>query len=356
MEIKRKKTRQVSVGKVKVGGNSPISVQSMCDTKTHDAKATISQIHSLEEVGCEIIRVAVPDMEAAKALKEIKENINIPLVADIHFDYRLALESAKYVDKIRINPGNIGDKEKTKMVVNDCKERGLPIRIGVNSGSVEQDLLEKYGHPTPEAMVESAMKHVKILEDLDFQDTMISVKASNVPGTIDAYTILSERVDYPLHVGVTEAGTEFQGAIKSSVGIGYLLANGIGDTIRVSLTGDVAKEVEAGYGILKSLNLRTRGVNITSCPTCGRTQINLVALAKKVEELTKGIKEPVHIAVMGCIVNGIGEGKEADIGIAGGKNQGVIFKKGEIIRKCEESELLDAFMEELDRLLEERKK
>ncbi len=355
MKIKRRKTREIKIGKVKIGGNNPIAVQSMCDTKTTDTKKTIEQIHELEDAGCEIIRVAVPDMEAAKALKEIKENISIPLVADIHFDYRLALESAKNVDKIRINPGNIGDMKKVEVVVEECKNRGLPIRIGVNSGSVELPLIDKYGGPTPEAMVESALNHVKILEDLDFYDTAISVKASNVINTIDAYSLLSEKVDYPLHLGVTEAGTEFKGSIKSALGIGYLLAKGIGDTIRVSLTGNVIKEVEAGYEILKNLGLRTRGVNITSCPTCGRTEIDLVGLTKKVEELTKNIKEPLNIAVMGCIVNGVGEGKEADIGIAGGKGMGIIFKEGKIIKQCKEEELLEEFMKELNKMLKERK-
>jgi len=351
--IERKKTREVKIGKIKIGGNNPVAVQSMTCTKTADVKATVKQILELEDAECEIVRCTANNLEAAKALGEIKKEINIPLVADIHFDYLCALEAAKHVDKIRINPGNIGSKEKTLAVINACKDRGIPIRIGVNAGSIEPKLLQKYGHPTAEAMVESALGHVKILEEEDFTDIVISLKASDVPRTVKAYELMSKERNYPLHLGITEAGTSWAGAIKSGVGIGILLNEGIGDTIRVSLTtNDLVEEVKAGYEILKALKLRDVGREFTSCPTCGRTEIDLVGLAKRIEKATENIKEPIHIAVMGCVVNGPGEAREADIGIAGGKNAGVIFRKGKVVKTCKESELFDEFMKELRKLLE----
>jgi (E)-4-hydroxy-3-methylbut-2-enyl-diphosphate synthase len=356
--IARKKTRAVKVGSVTIGGGAPISVQSMCCTDTRNPEATVKQIRGLEEAGCEIIRVAVPDMDAAKALGAIKRGISIPLVADIHFDYRLALEAAKQgVDKLRINPGNIGSVEKTKLVVKEAEDRGLPIRIGVNGGSLEKDILEKHGgRGTPEGAVESALRHVKILEDLDFQDIVISLKFSDVERTVKAYELMSQARDYPLHVGVTEAGTVWGGSIKSAIGIGSLLGRGIGDTIRVSLTGDCREEVRVGFEILKDLGLRERGRIMTSCPTCGRTEIDLVRLANEVEAATAHIKEPIHIAVMGCVVNGPGEAREADVGVAGGKGMGIIFKKGEVVRTVKEKEILPALLEEVNKLLAEKKK
>ncbi|MCD6434235.1 MAG: flavodoxin-dependent (E)-4-hydroxy-3-methylbut-2-enyl-diphosphate synthase, partial [Candidatus Diapherotrites archaeon] len=333
--MERRKTREVRIGDVKIGKNNPIAVQSMCNTYTRDVDATVKQILELEEVGCEIIRVAVPTMEDAKALKEIRKQIHIPLVADIHFDYRLAVASAPYVDKLRINPGNIGSKEKIKAVVDAAKEYGLAIRVGVNSGSIEQDLLQKYGN-TVEALVESALRNVKILEEFDFQDIVISAKASDVIKTIRTYEKISEKTDYPLHLGVTEAGTKFSGTVKSAIGIGALLAEGIGDTIRVSLTAPVVEEVRVAWEILKDLGLRERGPIVISCPTCGRTEIDVFSLAEKVEKAVQNIEKPLRIAVMGCVVNGVGEGKEADIGIAGGKHEGVIFKKGKVIKKVPE--------------------
>ncbi len=349
--IKRKLTKEVSVGNLKIGGNNPIVIQSMCNTKTADVKATVEQIHRLEEAGCELVRVAVPDMEAAKAIGEIKKNISIPLVADIHFDYRLALEVMKQgIDKVRINPGNIGSEERIKAVVDMAKEKHIPIRIGVNSGSLEKDLLEKYGRVTPEALVESALKHVRILEKFDFHDIVISIKASIVPFSIAAYNLLSEKVDYPLHVGITEAGTVWSGTVKSAVGIGSILSQGIGDTIRVSLTGDPVEEIKAAKEILKSLELRKFGVEFVSCPTCGRTQIDLIKIASIVEEKCRYINKDIKIAVMGCVVNGPGEAREADIGIAGGKGEGLLFKKGEIIKKVPEECLIDELMKEIDKL------
>ncbi|MDQ1317748.1 MAG: (E)-4-hydroxy-3-methylbut-2-enyl-diphosphate synthase [Candidatus Poribacteria bacterium] len=351
--MKRRSSRQIKVGSIKIGGDAPISVQSMTNTDTRDVSATIAQILALESAGCELVRVAVPDMESASVLGEIKTGISIPLVADIHFDYRIALKAIKEgVDKLRINPGNIGDPEKVKAVVESAKRREIPIRIGVNSGSLEKDLLIKYGHATPEAMVESAMRHVSILEKMEFYDIVISLKASDPLRTIEAYRIMAERVDYPLHLGVTEAGTIFAGAIRSAVGIGVLLAEGIGDTIRVSLTDDPVQEVRAGYEILKSLELRSHGVTIISCPTCGRTKIDIVKIAREVEERVADIKKPIKIAVMGCIVNGPGEAREADIGIAGGKGRGILFKKGERIRTLPEDELVDALVEEVKNMLQ----
>ncbi len=349
--IKRKKTRVVKIGNVSVGGDNPIAIQSMCNTKTADVNATVKQIIDLENEGCEIIRVAVPDMAAAEALGEIKRRIHIPLVADIHFDYRLALKAIEMgIDKLRINPGNIGGEDRVKAVVEAAKARNIPIRIGVNSGSLEKDILEKYGEVTPEGLVESAMRHVKILEKLDFYDIVISIKASNVPFSLRTYSLLSEEVDYPIHLGITESGTEWSGTIKSAVGIGAILAMGIGDTIRVSLTGDPIEEVRVEKAILKDLGLRKFGVEFVSCPTCGRTCIDLIGLANKVEKLCSNINKDIKVAVMGCAVNGPGEAREADIGIAGGKGYGLIFKKGEIVKKLPESELLNALMEEIEKL------
>lgn len=349
--IKRRKTREVQIGNVKIGGNNPIAIQSMCNTKTSDIEATVKQIKELEQAGCEIIRVAVPDMAAAEALGEIKKRINIPLVADIHFDYRLALKAiGSGIDKLRINPGNIGSEDRIKAVVEAAKEKNIPIRIGVNSGSLEKDILAKYGSVTPQGLVESALRHVKILEKYDFYDIVISIKASNVPFTMETYTLLSKEVEYPLHLGITESGTEWTGSIKSAVGIGSILAMGIGDTIRVSLTGNCVQEVLTAKEILKSLELRKFGINFVSCPTCGRTQIDLIGLANKVEEKCRNIDKDIKVAVMGCAVNGPGEAREADIGIAGGDGYGLIFKKGEILRKLPEDQLLDALMEEIDKL------
>lgn len=349
--IKRKKTRVVKIGNVSVGGDNPIAIQSMCNTKTADVNATVKQITDLENEGCEIIRVAVPDMAAAEALGEIKKRIHIPLVADIHFDYRLALKAIEMgIDKLRINPGNIGGEDRVKAVVEAAKVKNIPIRIGVNSGSLEKDILEKYGEVTPEGLVESAMRHVKILEKLDFYNIVISIKASNVPFSLRTYSLLSEEVDYPIHLGITESGTEWSGTVKSAVGIGAILAMGIGDTIRVSLTGDPIEEVRVAKAILKDLGLRKFGVEFVSCPTCGRTCIDLIGLANKVEKLCSNINKDIKVAVMGCAVNGPGEAREADIGIAGGKGYGLIFKKGEIVKKLPESELLNALMEEIEKL------
>lgn len=348
--MKRKMTKKVQVGSVAIGGDAPITVQSMTNTDTRDVKATVRQILQLEETGCEIVRIAIPDMEAAQAVSEIKKNIHIPLVADIHFDYRLALECIdRGADKIRINPGNIGSKERVREVVKQAKQRGIPIRIGVNSGSIEKELLEKYGSPTAEAMVESALRHVSLLEEHGFNDIVVSLKASNVPMMIEAYRLASTKMHYPLHLGVTEAGTIWAGTIKSSIGIGSLLTDGIGDTIRVSLTGKPEEEVKVGIQILKSLGLRKSGVELISCPTCGRCQINLINIANQVEQRLQNHKKNIKVAVMGCAVNGPGEAREADIGIAGGNGVGLIFKKGEIIKKVPEEELLDALMHEIEK-------
>ncbi len=352
MSYSRRKTRVVKAGNVLIGGDNPVVIQSMCNTDTRDVSATVSQIKALEKAGCEMVRVAVPDMIAAQAIGKIKEQISIPLVADIHFDYKLAVEAmAQGIDKIRINPGNIGSKEKVRIVADMAKEKGIPIRIGVNSGSLQKDLLKKFGgHVTPEAMVESALSHVKILEECDFRDIVISIKSSNVPFSIEAYSLLSQAVDYPLHLGITEAGTVYSGTVKSAVGIGSILAMGIGDTIRVSLTGDPTEEIKAAKEILKSLELRKFGVEMISCPTCGRTQIDLISLAQQVEEKCRNINKDIKVAVMGCAVNGPGEAREADIGIAGGHGEGLIFKKGEILKKVPENELLDTLMEEIEKL------
>lgn len=343
-------TRVVQIGNLKIGGGNPIRVQSMCNTDTRDAAATIKQILDLEDAGCEIIRVAVPDMVAAKAIKDIKKGIHIPLVADIHFDYQLALESIKNgVDKVRINPGNIGSMENVKKVVDACKDKNIPIRIGINTGSLEKEAEEKYGR-TAQAMVESALKHIQILEKLSFHNIVISLKASDIQRTVEAYRLLSQKVDYPLHLGITEAGTLNIGTVKSSVGLGIMLFEGLGDTIRVSLTGDPIEEVRVGWEILKSLKLRDRGVNLISCPTCGRTEIDLIGLANKVEKALLGVDKPITVAVMGCVVNGPGEAKEADIGVAGGHHQGVIFKKGQILKTIPEDQILEELLKEIDKL------
>ncbi|QCX32273.1 flavodoxin-dependent (E)-4-hydroxy-3-methylbut-2-enyl-diphosphate synthase [Caloramator sp. E03] len=347
----RRKSKKVKVGNIFVGGDSPISVQSMTNTETKNIKETVNQILSLEKEGCEIIRVAVPDMESARALIDIKKSIHIPLVADIHFDYRLAIESIKNgADAIRLNPGNIGSEDKIREVISAAKHNGVPIRIGVNSGSLEKDLLEKYKRPTPMALVESALRHVGILEKNGFFDIVISVKSSNVIENIEGYMLLAERTEYPLHLGVTEAGTIFSGSIKSAVGIGTLLYHGIGDTIRVSLTDNPIEEVKVGKEILKACGVRQFGIEIISCPTCGRTNIDLISIVKKAENLLKDINKPIKVAIMGCVVNGPGEAQEADIGIAGGKGEGIIFKNGKIIKKVSEDLLLDELINEINKL------
>lgn len=347
----RKETRKIKIGNLYIGGDSKIAIQSMTNTDTRDVKATIEQILKLEAAGCDIVRCAVPDMEAAEAIKEIVKGINIPLVADIHFDYRLALKAIENgVSKLRINPGNIGNIERVKAVAEAAKEKNIPIRIGVNSGSLEKDLLKKYGKVCPEALVESALNHVKILEDVNFNDIIISIKSSDVVQMIESYKLISEKVNYPLHVGVTEAGTIWRGTIKSSVGIGALLAQGIGDTIRVSLTGDVVEEVKVGKEILKSLGYINEGVQFVSCPTCGRTQIDLIKIAEEVESKLANLNKNIKVAVMGCAVNGPGEAREADIGIAGGYGEGLIFKKGEIVKKVKEENLVEELLKEIDKL------
>lgn len=351
MKYSRKKTREVNIGGVKIGGDNPIAIQSMCNTDTRNVEETVKQIKELENAGCEIIRVAVPDMQAAEAIKDIKRQIDIPLVADIHFDYRLALKAIDGgIDKIRINPGNIGSEDRVKQVADMAKKNGIPIRVGVNSGSLEKHLVEKYGGVTPKGLVESALGHVRLLEKYDFYDTVISIKASNVPFSVEVYELLSETVDYPLHVGITEAGTVWGGTVKSAVGIGAILSRGIGDTIRVSLTGNPVEEIYAAKEILKDMNLRKFGVEFVSCPTCGRTSIDLISIANEVESRVKSIDKNIKVAVMGCAVNGPGEAREADIGIAGGHGEGLIFRKGEIIRKVPENMLVDELMKEIEKL------
>lgn len=346
----RKNTREIRIGNVKIGGENPILIQSMCNTKTQDAAATIAQILRLEEAGCEIVRVTVPDIAAAEAIKEIKKHIHIPLVADIHFDYRLALAAIDNgIDKIRINPGNIGSKEKVEAVVNACKNKGIPIRIGVNGGSLEKDILHKHhDKATPEALVESAMRHVAILEELNFHDIIISVKASNVMTMIEAYELLSTKVDYPLHLGVTEAGTIKSGTIKSCLGIGNLLYQGIGDTVRVSLTADPVEEVKLAWAILKNLGLRKRGVEFTSCPGCGRTEIALEKIATEIESYCENINTPLHVAIMGCVVNGPGEAASADIGLIGGKGKVAVYEKGKLIETCDEENAINSIKKLID--------
>ncbi len=343
-------TRKICVGGVDIGGGAAVSVQSMCNTKTWDVEATVAQIKAMKAAGCDIVRIAVPDMAAARAISDIKEGVDMPLVADIHFDYRLALEAAaRGIDKIRINPGNIGGEENVKAVADACRRRGIPIRIGVNAGSLEQRLLEKYGHPCPEAMVESAAGHAALLEKFGFYDICLSLKASSVPLTIAAYRMAAERFEYPLHLGVTETGTEWNGTIQSAVGIGTLLSEGIGNTVRVSLTAGPVREVSTGIAILKAAGVRKGGVRFVSCPTCGRTEIDLISLANKVEGLVRGLDRDITVAVMGCVVNGPGEAREADYGIAGGKNKGILFKMGQVLGTYPYDELCDALMQLIEK-------
>ena len=357
MELPRKQTRQLKLGSVRIGGGAPIVVQSMTNTDTRDVEATLGQIKRLHDAGCEIVRVAVPDETAARALRVIHDASPIPVIADIHFDYRLALMALEAgLEGLRINPGNIGERKNVEMVVDAAKARGAVIRVGVNSGSVEIRLLEQYGGPTPQAMVESALGHVRILEEHGFYDTKISIKSSSVLNTIECYRLLSQRCDYPLHLGVTEAGGVLRGAIKSSVGMGVLLSEGIGDTLRVSLTAAPEEEMTVAWELLRALGLRQRGPEIISCPTCGRTEIDLIGLAQEVERRLRTENAPIKVAVMGCVVNGPGEAREADLGMAGGRDKGIIFRKGEVIRSVRGQEaLLAAFMEELDKLLVERR-
>ncbi len=338
-------TRKIYVGGVPLGGGAPVSIQSMTNTPTHDVDATLAQIRALAAAGCDIVRVAVPDLEAARAIGTLKAGSPLPLVADIHFDYRLALAAAEQgVDKIRINPGNIGSPRRVEAVAKTCKERRIPIRVGVNGGSLEKELLDKYGGPTPEAMVESALGHIRLLELYGFEDICVSLKASSVPATMGAYRLMAERYDYPLHLGVTEAGTRDMGELKAAAGIGGLLGLGIGDTLRVSLTADPVEEVYAARRILKAVGLRREGPELIACPTCGRTQIDLIPMAERVEELLKAVDKPITVAVMGCVVNGPGEARHADVGIAGGKGEGVLFKHGEIVARVPEEELVPGLM------------
>lgn len=348
MERYREKTREVAIGSVTIGDKNPVAIQSMCNTKTEDVKATVSQILQLEKAGCEIIRVAVPTLEAAKAIASIKEYIHIPIVADIHFDYKLALAAIENgADKIRINPGNIGSRERIQAVVDACKAKNIPIRVGVNSGSLEKELVEKYHGVTAAGIVESAMDKVHIIEEMGYDNLVVSIKSSDVLMCIEAHEMIAKVCDYPLHVGITESGTVYSGSIKSSIGLGAILYQGIGNTIRVSLTGDPVKEIEAAKLILKTLELRKGGISVVSCPTCGRTQIDLISLAGKVEEMVRDFDLDIKVAVMGCVVNGPGEAKEADIGIAGGIGEGLLIKKGEVVRKLPEGELLEALRQEL---------
>lgn len=344
-------TKKVYVGKLAIGGGAPVSIQSMLNTPSYDIEASVKQAVSLEKAGCEIIRAAIPDMDAVRLIPALKEAVNVPVVADIHFDYKLALEAvAAGIDKIRINPGNIGDDSRVKSVADACRINNIPIRIGVNSGSVEKEILKKYGAPTAEALVESALYHASLLEKFDFDNIVLSMKSSTVQTMYEAYTLAAEKCDYPLHVGVTEAGTERSGVIASAAGIGGLLLRGIGDTIRVSLTDDPVKEVKAAKDILKAVGLRNDGVKIVSCPTCGRTRIDLIGLAKRAEEMLESQTRDITVAIMGCAVNGPGEAREADIGIAGGDGCGIIFKKGEILRKVPEDKLLEELLIEIEKL------
>ncbi len=347
---KRENTRQIQAAGLKIGGGAAVSVQSMCNTKTWDVEATVAQIKALRAAGCDLVRLAVPDLRSAQAISAIKEQVDVPLVADIHFDYRLALEcAARGIDKIRINPGNIGGEDRVEAVARACRERGIPIRIGVNAGSLEKRLLEKYGHPCPEAMVDSARDHAALLEKFGFEDICLSMKASSVPLTIAAYRLAAETFPYPLHLGVTETGTEWFGTIQSAVGIGTLLSEGIGDTVRVSLTADPVKEVTAGIAILKAAGLRPGGVRFVSCPTCGRTEIDLIGLANQVESRVKNIDRDITVAVMGCAVNGPGEAREADYGVAGGKGKGLLFKKGQVLGTFPYERLCDALLELIEK-------
>ena len=352
----RDETKVVQIGKRQIGGGNPILIQSMCNTKTEDVKATVEQILALEHAGCDIIRVAVPTMEAAAALTEIKRQIHIPLVADIHFDYRLAIAAIECgADKIRINPGNIGSRERIQAVVDKAKEYGVPIRVGVNSGSLEKPLVEKYGGVTAEGLVESALDKVALIGQMGYDNLVISIKSSDVMMCVKAHELIAKKTHYPLHVGITEAGTVIAGNIKSAVGLGLILSQGIGDTIRVSLTGSPLEEIKSAKLILKTLGLRRGGVEVVSCPTCGRTQIDLIGLANQVETLVQGYPLDIKVAVMGCVVNGPGEAKEADLGVAGGIGEGLLIRKGEIVKKLPESELLPALKAELDRMVEEKK-
>ena len=352
----RDETKVVQIGKRQIGGGNPILIQSMCNTKTEDVEATVEQILALEHAGCDIIRVAVPTMEVAAALTEIKRQIHIPLVADIHFDYRLAIAAIECgADKIRINPGNIGSRERIQAVVDKAKEYGVPIRVGVNSGSLEKPLVEKYGGVTAEGLVESALDKVALIEQMGYDNLVISIKSSDVMMCVKAHELIAKKTHYPLHVGITEAGTVIAGNIKSAVGLGLILSQGIGDTIRVSLTGSPLEEIKSAKLILKTLGLRRGGVEVVSCPTCGRTQIDLIGLANQVETLVQGYPLDIKVAVMGCVVNGPGEAKEADLGVAGGIGEGLLIRKGEIVKKLPESELLPALKAELDRMVEEKK-
>ncbi len=354
MYITRRKTKQIKVGKVKIGGDAPISVQSMTMTDTRDVNATVEQIRRLEEAGCEIIRVAVPDMAAAAALPKIKTQMTVPLIADIHFDHRLALKAAEVVDCVRINPGNIGAWWKTAEVIKAVNERGIPLRIGVNGGSLERHLLDKYGYPTAEALAESALNAVHALEDVGFTNMKVSLKASDVHLAVDAYWLFALQSNYPLHIGITEAGTAQTGAVKSAIGLGWLLSHGIGDTLRVSLAADPVEEVKVGFEILKSLELRHHGINVIACPTCGRVEIDVVRMANELEKRLGHIKAPLNVSVLGCVVNGIGEGKEADIGIAGGEGVGILFKKGKLLRKVPAEELMETLIQEVEILAKEK--
>ena len=350
----RKDTVPVKVGNLTIGGSDEVIIQSMCTTKTADVKATVAEIHRLEEAGCQLVRVTVNNEEAAHAIKEIKKQIHIPLVADIHFNYKLALMAIENgIDKVRINPGDIGKRDKVEAVVKACKERGIPIRIGVNAGSLENHLLEKYGYPTAEAMVESALYHIQILEDLDFHDIIVSLKASNVPMAIDAYTLAAEKFRYPLHLGITEAGTLFAGTVKSAAGLGALLARGLGNTMRISLSADPVEEVKVARELLKSFGLISNAATLISCPTCGRLDIDLFRIANEVEEYISKIKAPIKVSVLGCAVNGPGEAREADIGIAGGRGEGLLFRHGEMIRKVPEATMVDELKKEIDAIVAE---
>ena len=354
MHITRRNTKAIQVGAVKIGGGAPISVQSMTIPHPQDVKATVAQIQELEEAGCELIRVAVPDREAAEALPKIKARMTVPLIADIHFDHRLALQAAAVVDCVRINPGNIGPWWKMAEVIRAVTDHGIPLRLGINGGSLERPLLEKYGYPTAEALAESALNAVHALEDVGFTNLKVSVKASEVHMAVDAYWLFAHQSNYPLHIGITEAGTASTGAVKSAIGLGWLLAHGIGDTLRVSLAADPVEEVRVGFEILKSLELRHRGINVIACPTCGRVEIDVVRMANELEKRLGHIKTPLTVSVLGCVVNGIGEGKEADIGIAGGQGGGILFKKGKLVRKVRSEELMDTLIEEVERMAEEQ--
>ena len=354
MFISRRKTRQIKVGGIKIGGDAPISVQSMTIPHPSDVKGTVDQIHQLEKAGCELIRVAVPDQEAADALPKIKSQMTVPLIADIHFDHRLALKAAEVVDCVRINPGNIGPWWKTEEVIKAVNDNGIPLRVGVNGGSLEKPLLEKYGYPTAEALAESALNAVHALEDVGFTNMKVSLKASDVHAAIDAYYLFAQQSNYPLHIGITEAGTATTGAVKSSIGLGWLLSQGIGDTLRVSLAADPVEEVKVGFEILKSLELRHRGVNVIACPTCGRVEIDVVKMANELEHRLAHITTPITVSVLGCVVNGVGEGKEADIGIAGGQGAGILFKKGKLVHKVPTEDLIETLIEEVELMAKEK--